>query len=43
MASTKIYGMEHKPRASAPPRYQEQPFEFDYRGDLLESMSTIDG
>jgi len=36
-------GISHETPVRAPPRYQEESFEFGSTEDLLESMSTIDG
>ena len=38
----KHLGIEHEPPARAPPRYQEEPFEFGSTDDIYECMSTID-
>ena len=38
----KHLGIEHEPPARAPPRYQEEPFEFGSTDDLYQCMSTID-
>ena len=38
----KHLGIEHEPRARAPPRYQQESFEFGSTDDLYECMSTID-
>jgi hypothetical protein len=38
----KHLGIEHEPPARAPPRYQQEPFEFGSTNDLYECMSTID-
>jgi hypothetical protein len=38
----KHLGIEHEAPARAPPRYQEESFDFDSREDLYESMITID-
>jgi hypothetical protein len=38
----KHLGIEHEPPARAPPKYQQEFFEFGSTGDLYECMSTID-
>ena len=38
----KHLGIEHEPPARAPPRYQEEPFEFGSTDDLYACMSIID-
>ncbi|MEI8027088.1 MAG: hypothetical protein WCI18_12140 [Pseudomonadota bacterium] len=38
----KHLGIEHEPPARAPPKYQQEFFEFGSAEDLLGSMSTID-
>jgi hypothetical protein len=38
----KHLGIEHEPPARAPPRYQQDSFEFGSTDDLYENMSTID-
>jgi len=38
----KHLGIEHEAPARAPPRYQEEPFEFDSEQNRYETTSTID-
>jgi len=37
----KHLGIEHESPARAPPRYQEEPFEFGCVEDLYESLAII--
>jgi hypothetical protein len=37
----KHLGIEHEAPARAPPRYQEEPFEFGTIEDLYESLAII--
>ena len=39
----KHLGIAHEPPARAPPKYQQEFFEFGSTDDLYESMDAIDG